>query len=185
MIGGPQVMSGKDSARSPAHGVDDVDRTGRSGDDPSLVVVDARGAYVSVDRDTRAAPDHDAMYAGISVGWIRPVRCRGIGEPVDVLHSDHRVAAAEAVDAESHGRDLAGLDPHHRALNRYGRDPLLDSFADLVKLDAEIDCQAAHLGAPHRREHTGQEHHRSVVCSRPETETDTGEFGVIIASVVE
>ena len=93
-------------------------------------------------------------------------------------------AVADALDREPDGGDLSGFDAHHRAVDRLRGHPLLVALADLVEFDAEIYGQAAHLDTPHRGQHAGREHDRGVVGRGAETETDTGEFGVVVAAVV-
>src|ERR1700722_5752856 len=59
VVGRPQIMRGKDSARSPAHGIDDVHGASRGGDDAALVMIDSRYPHVGVDLDAGAALDTD------------------------------------------------------------------------------------------------------------------------------
>ena len=102
-----------------------------------------------------------------------------------MFHGDDRLAVADAFDREADGGHLPGFDVHHGALDRVGRDPLVVALPHLVEFDAEIGGQAANLRAPHRREDARGEHDRGVIRRGPETETDTGEFGVVVAAVVE
>src|SRR5271168_1359222 len=163
VVGRPQIMRGKDSARSPADGVDDVHGAGCGGDDTALVMVDARYPHVGVDLDAGAALDADAVHTEMSVGRIRPVRGGRIGEPVDVFHGDEHVIAAQALDREANGGHLSWFDVHHGALDQVGRDPLVVAFPYLVEFDAEIAGQAPNLGAPHRRENAGGEEDGQVI----------------------
>src|ERR1700722_8271501 len=113
VIGRPQIMRGKDAARSPAHGVDDINGAGSGGDDTALIVVNARYTHVGVDLDAGAALDTDAVHAGMSVRRIRPVRRGCVGEPIDVFHGDDHLAAAHTFDRKADGGHGARFDIHH------------------------------------------------------------------------
>src|SRR5258705_1778614 len=184
-VRGRQVLRGEQAAGSGAYRFDHVDRAGCGGDHAALVVIDAGHSDVGVDLDARVASDGRAVHAGAPVGWIRPVRSGGVGEPVDVFHGDDRQARTDTLDREPDGGHPSRGHRHHHALDRFGRHPGFVTFTNVVQLDAEAVGEASDLSTPQGSQHTGLEHDRRVIWRGAESHADAREFGVVVAAVVE
>ena len=139
---------------------------------------------MSVDLDTGIPAHHHPVHPGPALGRVGPIRGGRGREPVDMVHGDHCLAVTHPVDGEPHGGHPARIDGHHRALNPLRRDPILVRLANLIEGYPEHVSQGAHLPAPQRRDHPGGEQNRLMVFGSAETETHTGELGVVVAAVV-
>src|SRR5947209_6966736 len=179
-----QVVRGKDPGGRSADSFNGVERTRSGGDHAGLIMVRARSADVGVDLDPWVALDDNAVHPGAAVWWVGPLWRGDLGQPVHVFNRDHFFAVADSLHAKAHRGDLAHRNVHHGARYGFGSGPLFVAFAHLVELHSEIGCEAAYLEAPHRREHSRSEQYGFVLGVASETETDAGEFGVVVAAVV-
>src|SRR5580693_9389826 len=89
MVGWPDVAGRHYPGRGTAHRVDHVDCARGGGDNPTIVVVDARSADMSVDLDTGTSLDDHAVNSRSAVRRELPIRSGRLGEPVDMFHRDH------------------------------------------------------------------------------------------------
>ena len=139
---------------------------------------------MGVDLDAGIPAHHHPMHPGPALGWVGPIRGGRGREPVDVVHGDDRLAVTHPIDREPHRGHPARFDGHHRALNSLGRHPILVRLANLIESHPEHVGQGSHLPAPQRGDHPGGEQNRLMVCSGTETETHTGELGIVVAAVI-
>src|ERR1700677_753207 len=155
MVGWPDVAGRHYPGRGTAHRVDHVDCARGGGDNPTIVVVDARSADMSVDLDTGTSLDDHAVNSRSAVRRELPIRSGRLGEPVDMFHRDHHIVAPHSFHGEAHRGDASALDIHHRALDGWRSDPLLVALANLIEGDSDIFGQTADRAAPHRLEDPG------------------------------
>ena len=115
------------------HRGDGVERTHEGGEaEPAHVAAPA--VHLDVDGVRRHALEDDAVPAqGRRVP--RPVGCRVLTHPGDVLEHDALLAVLHADEPEPHRADRARGQRSRRGLVRLGRDPLLERVVDRVELE--------------------------------------------------
>src|ERR1700677_4093582 len=109
MVGWPDDAGRHYPGRGTAHRVDHVDCARGGGDNPTIVVVDARSADMSVDLDTGTSLDYHAVNSRSAVRRELPIRSGRLGEPVDMFHRDHHIVAPHHIDSRIPGSNKIGV----------------------------------------------------------------------------